>query len=200
MFCRQESYEGIPLGDGFKSHRVRDTVKPSAWQRTARFIMAKESAALSVVIRGERRRWYVHLALLSSLAGALLSLIYLSKSITVHVIFGVLFMVFLLGHLFQRRRTVAKLARQLFGGRGRSTTRTRLAVSDAILELFVANVLVSGIVDAVTHQSTQLNFLANVGFPRGLIQWHKLASFLLVVYVIVHVARRWRRLRRSHIQ
>lgn len=162
--------------------------------------MAKESAALSVVIRGERRRWYVHLALLSSLAGALLSLIYLSKSITVHVIFGVLFMVFLLGHLFQRRRTVAKLARQLFGGRGRSTTRTRLAVSDAILELFVANVLVSGIVDAVTHQSTQLNFLANVGFPRGLIQWHKLASFLLVVYVIVHVARRWRRLRRSHIQ
>lgn len=162
--------------------------------------MTERTVASNAALRGERRRWYVHLALLTSLAGALLSLIYLSRSITVHVIFGVLFMVFLLCHLYQRRKTLRSLTRQLFTARRRSKTRRRLAVSDAILELLVVNVLVSGIVDVVHHQSTQLNFLTNIGFPPGLIQWHKLASFVLVVYVIFHVTRRWRRLRRSHVQ
>jgi uncharacterized protein YebE (UPF0316 family) len=142
----------------------------------------------------------VHVALLVSLAGALLSLIYLSRSITVHVIFGVLFMAFLLCHLYQRRKTVRSLARQVFVIRHQSTTRKRLALSDSILELLVINVLVSGVVDGVQHHATQLNFLANLGFPPGLIQWHKLASFILVVYIIVHVSRRSKRLRRSHIQ
>jgi hypothetical protein len=152
------------------------------------------------VIRGERRRWYVHLALLGTLAGSLVTLIYLSHSITIHVIFGVAFMVFVLIHLYQRRRTVASLATQFIRTSHRSKGPSRLAVSDTILELLVANVLVSGIVDAVSHHATQLNFLGSLSFPPGLIQWHKLASLVLVVYVIVHVSRRWRRLRRSHIR
>jgi hypothetical protein len=152
------------------------------------------------VLRGEHRRWYVHLALLVTLAGSLLTLIYLSHSITVHVIFGVAFMVFVLFHLFQRRRTVASLARQLTGASRRSKGPSRLAISDTILELLVLNVLVSGVVDIVNHQATQLNFLGSIGFPPGLIQWHKLASFVLVIYLIVHISRRWRRLRRSHVR
>jgi hypothetical protein len=152
------------------------------------------------LIRGERRRWYVHLALLVTLAGSLVTLIYLSHSITIHVIFGVAFMVFVLLHLFHRRRTVASFAKQFAGLTHRSKGPSRLAVSDTILELLVANVLVSGVVDIVNNQATQLNFLGSLGFPPGLIQWHKLASFILVVYVIVHVCRRWRRLRRSHIR
>jgi hypothetical protein len=36
--------------------------------------------------------------------------------------------------------------------------------------------------------------------PPGLSQWHKLASFVLVIYAIVHIVRRRKRLRRSHIQ
>jgi hypothetical protein len=163
-------------------------------------MMAEASAHSTAIVRGERRRWFVHIGLLVSLAGALLSLIYLSRSITVHVIFGVLFMLFLLLHLYQRRKTVRSLARQMFHSRRRSTTHKGLALSDTILELLVLNVLVSGVVDGVQHQATQLNFLAKLGFPPGLIQWHKLASFVLVVYVIVHVSRRWKRLRRSHIQ
>jgi hypothetical protein len=152
------------------------------------------------VIRGERRRWYVHLALLVSLAGSLVTLIYLSHSITIHVIFGVAFLVFVLLHLYQRRRTVAALARQIAGTSRRSKGPSRLAVFDTILELLVLNVLASGVVDLVNHQATQLNFLGSLGFPPGLIQWHKLASLVLVVYAIVHVSRRWRRLRHSHIR
>lgn len=162
--------------------------------------MPDTSVKPRAVTRGEHRRWYVHLALLVTLAGSLVTLIYLSHSITVHVIFGVAFMVFLLFHLYQRRRTVASLAKQVVGTRPRTKGPSRLALSDTILELLVANVLASGIVDALNHQATELNFLGSIGFPPGLIQWHKLASLILVVYIIVHVSRRRRKLRHSHIR
>jgi uncharacterized protein YebE (UPF0316 family) len=156
--------------------------------------------ATKPVRRGERRRWYVHLALLLAVAGSLVTLIYLSHSITIHVIFGVTFMVFVLFHLFQRRRTVVSLTKQIVVTAHRSKGPSCLAISDTILELLVLNVLLSGVVDIVNHQATQLNFLGSLGFPPGLIQWHKLASLILVVYVVVHVSRRWARLRHSHIR
>ena len=162
--------------------------------------MSDIPATQKAVSRGERRRWYVHLTLLVTLAGSLVTLIYLSHSITLHVIFGLAFMVFVLFHLYQRRRTVASLARQLVGASPRPMGRGQLAVSDTILEILVVNVFASGVVDAVSHHATDLNFLATVGFPAGLIQWHKLASLVLVGYVIVHVTRRWKRLRRSHVR
>lgn len=162
--------------------------------------MAEIPVTTKTVLRGEHRRWYVHLALLVTLAGSLLTLIYLSRSITLHVIFGVAFMVFVLFHLIQRRRTVVSLAKQLAITSRRSKGPSRLAISDTILELLVLNVLVSGVVDIVNHQATQLNFLGSIGFPPGLIQWHKLASFVLVIYLVVHISRRWRRLRRSHVR
>jgi hypothetical protein len=149
---------------------------------------------------GERRRWYVHLALLISLAGSLLSLIYLSHSITIHVIFGVWFMLMMLFHLFQRRRTVTLLLKRLAGARTRVRASTRLAVSDIILELLVLNVLASGIVDGLDHHATQMPFAQTIGLPPGLDQWHKLAAFVLVIYATVHFTRRRKRLRRSHIQ
>jgi hypothetical protein len=149
---------------------------------------------------GERRRWYVHLALMVSLAGSLLSLIYLSRSITIHVIFGVWFMVMMVFHLFQRRRTVTSLLKRLTGVQTRTRALTRLALSDIILELLVLDVLVSGLVDALRHQATQIPFAAGLGLPPGLSQWHKLAALVLVVYALVHIIRRRKRLRRSHIQ
>jgi hypothetical protein len=149
---------------------------------------------------GERRRWYVHLTLLVSLVGSLLSLIYLSHSITLHVVFGVVFMVMLLFHFFQRRRIIKSLLKRLVGRQSRVRVTTRLAVSDIILELLVLDVLVSGIVDGVHHQATQFPFASALGLPPGLSQWHKLAALVLVGYAIVHVIRRRKRLRRSHIQ
>jgi predicted PurR-regulated permease PerM len=159
-----------------------------------------EPARPKAVSGGERRRWYVHLALITSLAGSLLSLIYLSHSITIHVVFGVAFMFMMLFHLFQRRRTVKSLLKRLVGAHARARASTRLALSDIILELLVLNVLVSGIVDGVHHQATQMPFAATIGLPPGLSQWHKLAAFVLVIYATVHIIRRRKRLRRSHIQ
>jgi len=135
-----------------------------------------------------------------SLAGSLLSLIYLSRSITIHVIFGVLFMVMMLFHLFQRRRTIKSMLRRLIGVQTRARATTRLALSDIILELLVLNVLVSGTVDVLNHHSTQMPLATVIGLPPGLSQWHKLAAIVLVVYATVHVIRRRKRLRRSHIQ
>jgi hypothetical protein len=135
-----------------------------------------------------------------SLAGSLLSLIYLSRSITIHVVFGVLFMITLLFHLYQRRRTVTTLLKRLVGLQSRTKSLTRLAISDIILELLVLDVLVSGVVDGLQHHATQFPFAAALGLPPGLSQWHKLAAIVLVVYAIVHIIRRRTRLRRSHIQ
>jgi len=137
---------------------------------------------------------------MTSLAGSLLSLIYLSHSITIHVIFGVLFMLMMLFHLFQRRRTVALLLKRLVGVQTRARASTRLAVSDIILELLVLNVLVSGIVDGLNHHATQMPLANQIGLPPGLSQWHKLAAIVLVIYATVHIIRRRKRLRRSHIQ
>jgi hypothetical protein len=139
-------------------------------------------------------------ALLVSLAGSLLSLIYLSRSITLHVIFGVWFMAMLLFHFYQRRRTIRSLFKRLVGIQTRTGTTTRLAISDIILELLVPDVLVSGIVDGLQHQATQFPLASTLHLPPGLSQWHKLAAFVLVIYAAVHIVRRRKRLRRSHIQ
>jgi hypothetical protein len=139
------------------------------------------------------------LALLVSLAGSLLSLIYLSRSITIHVVFAVLFMVVVLFHLFQRCRTITTLLQRLFGAKTSTRATSRLATSDLILELQVLNVLVSGIVDALNHYATQFLFATAIGLPPGLSQWHKLAAIVLVVYATVHIIRRPKRLGRSHI-
>jgi hypothetical protein len=158
------------------------------------------SANTKAVTSAERRRWFVHLTLLLSLAGSLLSLIYLSHSITIHVVFGSLFMVMMLFHLFQRRRTVKNLLKRLFGPQTQTRASSRLAISDIILELLVLNVLVSGVVDGLSHHATQFPFANVLGLPPGLSQWHKLAAIVLVVYATVHVIRRRKRLRHSHIQ
>jgi hypothetical protein len=149
---------------------------------------------------GERRRWYVHLALIVSLAGSLLSLIYLSRSITIHAIIGVWFMAMLLFHFYQRRRTITTLLKRLIGLQPRTRTTSRLVISDIVLELLVLDVLVSGIVDVVNHHATGFPFASALGLPPGLSQWHKLAALVLVVYATVHIVRRRKRLRRSHIQ
>jgi hypothetical protein len=148
----------------------------------------------------ERRRWYVHVSLLLALAGSMLSLIYLSHSITIHVIFGVLFVAMMVLHLYQRRRTIRMLLKRLFGVQARSVSSSRLAISDIILELLVLNVLVSGIVDGVSHHATQFPLANLLHLPPGLDQWHKLAGIVLFIYATVHIIRRRKRLRRSHIQ
>jgi hypothetical protein len=135
-----------------------------------------------------------------SLAGSLVSLIYLSHSITIHVIFGLFFMLMMTLHLAQRRRTIKTILKRLLQAQTRAPAASRLAISDIILELLVLNVLVSGVADALSHHATQFPLATALHLPAGLAQWHKLAAIILVVYAIVHIIRRRKRLRRSHIQ
>jgi hypothetical protein len=192
---RTNGSQGFHGGAISKPQRFVDTIETTLKGSTMTTLPSHNIASTG----GERRRWYVHLALFVTLAGSLLTLITLSHSITLHVIFGVLFMVVLLLHFIQRRRTIKTLFKRLIGVQPRTRATTRLAISDLILELLVLNVLVSGIVDGVEHHATQFPFATELGLPPGLSQWHKLAAIVLVIYAIVHFMRRRKRLRRSHI-
>jgi hypothetical protein len=188
-----------PEGAERRVIKAVDTIDDGSVLSKGHTITTQPTTSRTVTL-GERRRWYVHVALLLSLAGSLLSLIYLSRSITIHVIFGVTFMVMMVIHLFQRRRTITSLLKRLFGSTARTSAASRLAISDIILELLVLDVLVSGVVDALRHQATQFPWATALHIPPGLSQWHKLAAIVLVVYATIHIIRRRKRLRRSHIQ
>jgi len=153
-----------------------------------------------VQLAGERWRWWVHVALLATLVAAMVSLVFLSHSITLHVVIGSLFLAFLVSHLAQRRRTVRKLLSQLLGGGRRAGRPPKLAISDAILGFLALNVLLSGVVDGLRHHATYLPLLTSLSLPPGLTRWHQLSGLVLVVYAVVHALRRRSRLRRSHIQ
>ena len=149
-----------------------------------------------------RNRWIVHVALIVGFLAAVLSAIELSKKylghsgVTDHSIIGLVVLAFVLVHLIQRRRTVARLATTLVGLRRSTETRTRLALSDAILWLLTLNVMVSGFVDFVVGHTI---FLSIPG-PDQFRKWHEMAALVLIVYVIVHVLRRKTRLRTSRIR
>jgi len=72
----------------------------------------------------------------------------------------------------------------------------RLAVSDAIFGFLVLNVLASGIYDLATGTNTRVPAPGIHLF----IGWHSLSSLLFLGYLIAHVIRRRKRLRRSQIR
>ena len=147
-----------------------------------------------------RQRWVVHLALVIGFVASLATAITLSKrylghsGTTNHAIVSVAVLVVIFVHLFQRRHTIARLVTQLFHRRGRARSR-RTGLSDAILWLIVANTMVSGFADYVVGHTI---FLPIPG-PNLVQKWHGFSSIVLLVYVAVHVIRRRRRLRSSHI-
>ena len=70
----------------------------------------------------------------------------------------------------------------------------RLLGSDAILTFITINVVVSGVLDWGRGAPLLLPL------PPPLDRWHLTSSVMLVVYLVVHVSRRWNRLRRSTIR
>jgi len=140
-------------------------------------------------------RWYVHLGLPISLAAALVTLAYLSKSIALHAIVGLSFVACVAVHLGQRRRTVTRLATQLSLRRA-STARSRgLATSDTVLVVLFANVLLSGVIDWVTGLPVRFPFPPpfNASVP-------KVSGLVFVVYGAVHIWHRRSRIRTSTVR
>jgi hypothetical protein len=141
-----------------------------------------------------RSRWAVHLGLLCSAAAALGTLQLLHVRIAYHTVVGLAFVGLVLVHLVQRRRTLARMATQLVRAQKFVERRIRLATSDLVLFVVTLNVLVSGVVDWGRGAPT------GVPLPRPFSRWHLDSGLILVVYLVVHVSRRRKRLRRSTIR
>jgi hypothetical protein len=141
-----------------------------------------------------RSRWLVHLGQLALLAAALGTLQLLHIHNAIHADVGLAFAGLVVVHLAQRRHRLARMLAQLMHLRPRVERELRLLASDAILTVVTVNVVVSGILD--WGRGTPLL----LPLPRPFDRWHLTSSVVLVVYVVVHVSRRWRRLRRSLIR
>lgn len=142
-------------------------------------------------------RWAVHLALLTTVIVALVPLLLFgfNPRVTIHVVIACAFLGLVIIHLVQRRHTLRRLIAQLTRAGSRVKGR-RLALSDAIFGLLIANVLASGIYDLVTGRNTRVP----VPGIHLFIGWHSLSSLLFLGYLIAHVVRRRKRLRRSQIR
>jgi len=141
-----------------------------------------------------RSRWLVHLGLLASVAAALGTLQLLHIRNAIHADVGLVFAGLLIVHLAQRRHRIARMLAQLRRLGPRVERELRLLTSDAILTFITLNVVVSGIIDWGRGAPLLLPL------PRPFDRWHLTSSVVLVVYLAVHVSRRWKRLRRSTIR
>jgi hypothetical protein len=148
-----------------------------------------EQAADRWSVWGARSRFAVHLGLLVSAAAALGTLQLLHVRVALHTVVGLVFVGLVVVHLVQRRRTLARMTKQIVRGR-----RVRLAGSDLLLLFFTLNVLASGIVDWGRGAPTR------VPLPMPFSRWHLDSGLVLVIYLAVHVWRRKKRLRRSTIR
>ena len=142
-----------------------------------------------------RSRWLVHLGLLACAVAALGTLQLLHIRNAIHADVGLAFAGLVIVHLAQRRHRIAGMFARLWGFRRRVGRELRLLASDAILAFVTVNVVVSGLLDWNRGAPLLLPLV-----PQPFDRWHLLSSAVLVVYLVVHVSRRWRRLRRSTIR
>jgi hypothetical protein len=137
----------------------------------------------------------VHLGLLVFAAAALGTLQLLHIRNAIHADVGMAFAGLVVIHLAQRRYRIAGMLARFRGLRRRVARELRLLASDAVLVFITASVVVSGFLDWNQGSPLLLPVL-----PRPFDRWHLLSSVALIVYLIIHVSRRWRRLRRSTIR
>ena len=148
--------------------------------------------------RRARTRFAVHLVLLATFAASLATATAITEGWP-HLVIGSAFVALVALHVVQRRHTVARLLGNLGRARTWFRRRGRLAWSDLVLALLTLNVLASGIYDALSGYQVILH-PRGIGIPFRDIGWHVLSAIVLLVYLIVHVARRWGRIRRSAIR
>ena len=156
---------------------------------------AAERRARSRTAWRTRSRWLAHLGLLASAAAALGTLQLLHIRNAIHADVGLVFAGLVIVHLAQRRHRIARMFAQLRRSRPRVARELRRLAPDAILAFVTANVVVSGILDWNRGTPLLLPLL-----PQPFDRWHLLSSVVLVVYLVIHVSRRRKRLRRSTIR
>ena len=143
-------------------------------------------------------RFLVHLVLLATFAVSLATVTAMTEGWP-HLVIGSAFVGLVIIHVVQRRQTVARLVGNLARPLTWLRRRGRLAWSDLILALLTLNVLVSGVYDLSTGNQVILH-PRSAGIPFRDIGWHVSAALLLTAYLVVHVPRRWGRIRRSVIR
>jgi hypothetical protein len=173
------------------------TVRSDAGSVTSGNPVATPSAAISKG-RGTRARFAVHVLLLAAFAASLATVTLLTEGWP-HLVVGLAFVALAVVHLAQRRHTIARLLTNLGRARTRFRPRGRLAWSDLALALLTLNVLASGTYDLISGNQVILH-PRTIGIPFRDIGWHVLSALILLVYLCVHVARRWGKIRRSAIR
>jgi hypothetical protein len=148
--------------------------------------------------RRTRARFAVHVFLLATFAASLATVTLITEGWP-HLVVGLAFVALAGVHVAQRRQTVARLLQNLGRARTWFRRRGRLAWSDVVLALLTLNVLVSGTYDLLSGNQVILH-PRDVGIPFRDIGWHVASALVLLVYLCVHVARRWGRIRRSAIR
>ena len=144
---------------------------------------AKTSKTSTVQSRRSARRWLVHVTLIGS---AITSLV-MEPVLTLHVASGLVFVLFVGFHLAQRRRISQRLAVRLLKVQKLLGPAGRLALADGFLFIITVAMLFSGFWDLWAPHHTK-------------IRWHAITGVVLTIYLVVHTARRWRRLRFSQIR
>lgn len=143
-------------------------------------------------------RFAVHLLLLATFAASLATVTLITEG-TPHLVVGLAFVALVGIHVAQRRHTVARLIGNLGRARTWFRRRGRLAWSDLVLAMLILNVLASGTYDLLSGNQVILH-PRDVGIPFRDMGWHVLSALVLLVYLCVHVARRWGRIRHSAIR
>ncbi len=143
-------------------------------------------------------RFAVHLLLLATFAASLATVTLITEG-TPHLVVGLAFVALVGIHVAQRRHTVARLIGNLGRARTWFRRRGRLAWSDLVLAMLILNVLASGTYDLLSGNQVILH-PREVGIPFRDMGWHVLSALVLLVYLCVHAARRWGRIRHSAIR
>lgn len=167
---------------------------PRCEQRSRLVTISTMTTARGAHTRGlEERRWVVHVWMIVVFVGSLVVLP--TTTIGVHVLVGLGFAALVIAHLRQRRHRIRALAHQLWSRDAWRRPGGRLAWSDLIMTLLLLNVIVSGIADYLIGGR---GLFINVGLPQD-IRWHGLSAVVLLVALVIHVVRRWKRLRHSRV-
>ena len=128
-------------------------------------------------------RWLVHVSLIAS---SITSLV-LQPVLSLHIAFGLVFVLLVGMHLAQRRRVSTRLIVRLLKFEKLLGPAGRLALADGFLFALSSAMLFSGFWDLWAPHHTK-------------IRWHAVTGVVLTIFLTVHTLRRWRRLRFSQIR